>query len=409
MREPKVVALLIISMSKEFPNTRLSVIEKIRDGNDADRKAALESFVNGYRPALISFLINCKGVNENDAEDCVHDFILNKVMNGKILDLANGKGRFRNLLRVSLQRFLIDSIRKKNREKIVNELEVDHHSAGAVDQTDEIDQIWATALFRSALSTLRAQSPYWDLFVDRILTDPPLTYDQIISRHQYESPEKASNCLITAKRQFNRIIQQCIQEQSHWTDDCTEEELLDEVEFLKQQLSEPLLIQKAIDGLDSDSTSLSLSQADHSIFGDHLVLMEESADSLWANTDLPLIFEHLLHQNIGDFVEASNSNTRLSEVLFGHSEANQSELEETRQLKEAFNQRGKSKQSPLPEKVDVSMTFALICAFVCRGGTVKEITSMRVQLLTRRIKQLIEKEWIPPRMKNLFRQALTLF
>ena len=82
-----------------FPLTRLSLIERAHDVDGAIREKALQEFISSYRPSLIDFLVRCKEVDVVEAEDVVQDFLLNKIMNGKVLQLAGKKGRFRSLLR----------------------------------------------------------------------------------------------------------------------------------------------------------------------------------------------------------------------------------------------------------------------------------------------------------------------
>ncbi|MEM9412633.1 MAG: PCI domain-containing protein [Planctomycetota bacterium] len=102
--------------NSNFPLTRFSLIERVKDVDGRIRKLALEEFAQSYQPALISFLVKCKDIRENEAEDIVQDFILDKIISGKVMELAGRKGRFRSLLRACLQNHLIDQVRKNKRE-----------------------------------------------------------------------------------------------------------------------------------------------------------------------------------------------------------------------------------------------------------------------------------------------------
>ncbi|MEM9411351.1 MAG: hypothetical protein AAGA30_09575, partial [Planctomycetota bacterium] len=208
-------------MAKEdsnFPLTRISLIERVKDVDGSIRRLALEEFAQSYRPALISFLVKCKRIREDTAEDIVHDFILNKIMNGKVMELAGQSGRFRSLLRTCLQNHLIDEIRKNKHRFASNSLDFNEGDPEHAGDTNPIDQAWAIALFREALIFMKIKSEYWGVFMDRVLTQPPLAYGQIIKRHGFENPSQASNALMTAKRQFNRIIEDLLAKQTYLTD-----------------------------------------------------------------------------------------------------------------------------------------------------------------------------------------------
>lgn len=399
-------------MQNDFPNTRLSVISKIRHGSDEVRRAALEEFVEGYRTALVNFLVSCKQVSVSDAEDLVHEFILNKIMNGKVLELANGQGRFRNALRTCIQRYLIDSIRKKNRDKVVDSAEPEGLDNPEPNFVDPVDQIWAIAIFRKALGRMRNESQYWDLFYDRVLTQPPIAYDQLVQKHGFSSPEKASNCLMTAKRQFNRIMEQCLTKQSVLTDEFSHEELNQEIVFLQKQLLDSQLVMDVIGSLESSSISDSVNRFewDHSISGEQILFLDESADSNWDKSEASELLQHLVEQPVSQFlnVEGFDENDKVSDFVLGNGDvvADQESLRVIHDLKEVFNERGKSRKSQLPKRINVTMTFLLVARFVVAGGEVERITSMRRDVLTDRLSQLVDKDWIPLELRNIIKSGV---
>lgn len=100
-------------MDSGFPTTKYSLMAQLRSPDSIEQKSALGLFIEGYRRALLKFLVVNKRVNQHDAEDIVHDFIVEKVMSGRVLEATENKGKFRSLLCKSLQNFLIDSLRKR--------------------------------------------------------------------------------------------------------------------------------------------------------------------------------------------------------------------------------------------------------------------------------------------------------
>ena len=388
---------VVMKENADFPLTRISLIERVQDVDGSIRRGALEEFAESYRPALISFLVKCKNVNVGDAEDIVHDFMLNKILNGRVLELAGKKGRFRSLLRACLQNYLVDQIRKNKRDPALTTLESDDCKS---DNSSPIDQVWAIALFREALMSMQAASEYWGIFKDRILTQPPIAYEQIIKTHGFDNPTKASNALVTAKRQFNRIIEDLIAKQSYLTDESTEEDLQIEIEYLRSQLADSNLVEMAIDSLASKQvTGASAETLSDTIAGGRLIFIDESADSNWQKSDTTALITHLLHQPVGKILDASDSKNTLMQSLLSNN------LETLSALKKHFNNNAKTGDGSLPERINVTMTFACIAAYVVAGGAIEAITSTRREAMATRLSQLNDKEWIPLEIRRIFDEA----
>ena len=393
----------------DFPPTRLSVIERIRKGDESARKEALGIFVEDYRPALIDFLVKAKRVDPADADDLVSDFILNKVMQGKVLQLANGQGRFRNALRTCIQRQLIDSVRKKNREPIASEAAPEAAVAGNDESDiDPLDRVWATAIFTGALSQMKQDSPHWQLFVDRVLTQPPLDYSEIIERHGYKNPQKASNALMTAKRTFNRVLSAHIESQSSFGSASSESEVAAEAHLLRVLLDDTEMVRNALNALEEKPVS-TYHLSNPGTIGSSIVFMDTSADAAWEKADTATLFQHLLEQTLADIgmVDSANPALRLRDVLdLNDHSVQRSDLVS---LKEYFNRRGKSGNSDLPRRIDVAMTFALVSRFALTHGCVQDVTSMTESQLAKRVRQMSDKSWLPQEVRSLFGSVVRRF
>lgn len=393
----------------EFPGTKLSMIERILEGNSETRKQALGIFFSGYRPALLDFLVKCKGVSANDAEDLVDDFIVNKVIEGNVLQLANGKGRFRNALRTCLQRYLIDALRKRNRLALKHDLSCDDLSGVESDGVDPLDRVWAVATLANSLCQMKVESPHWGLFVDRVLTQPPLPYDQVLQKYQYASPQKASNCLITAKRRFNRIIACHIQTQT--TDDSDLPEAgRDDSDVLHIVLSDPTILREALEKSGRSEPSIDLSLLPSSSQANSRPLVDESLDRSWSLLDLTSMTNHLLDQQLRCLnptcltgIVPQNSSQTMRDVLL----TDCPQVSETSlcQLKNYFSDRGKIGMSDLPKRLDVAIAFAIVARHVLRGHSLHSITSMPYPDLVDRFDRLTAKNWIPQELRELFRDA----
>ena len=394
----------------EFPATRLSIIERIREGDEDASREALGVFVEDYRPALIDFLVKAKRVSSDDADDLVSDFILNKIMNGKVLELANGKGRFRSALRTCIQRYLIDSIRKKSREPISSEAAPE---AIAVDQNqnsdiDPLDRVWATAIFSGALTQMRQESPHWDLFLDRVLTQPPIGYEQIIERHGYTNPQKASNALMTAKRTFNRILSANVEAQTSLGPNSSDTDVADEAQLLRILFEDPDMVSAAVNSI-KDRPTANFSLTNLSTIGSSMVFIDPSANAIWSKEETSKLFEHLLDQSLAEIglTGALDGSLSIGEALDVSSDKLQ--RADLTSMKDHFNKRGKSGKSDLPQSIDVAMTFALICRFALGFGVVADITSMSQKQLLESVKQMSGKAWLPNKVETLYTSFIRRF
>lgn len=388
----------------EFPATRLSIIERIRGGDEDARREALGVFVEDYRPALVDFLVKAKQVDSADADDLVSDFILNKIMNGKVLELANDKGRFRGALRTCIQRYLIDSIRKKGREPFVSETAPEAAIAAeetADNEIDPLDRVWATAIFTTALTQMRQESPHWNLFLDRVLTQPPCGYEGIIERYGYLNPQKASNALMTAKRTFNRILSASVEAQTSLGPSSSESEVADEARLLRILFEDPDMVSAAVNSI-RDRPAPNHSLTNLSTIGGSMVFLDTSANAVWDKEDTLKLFEHLLQQSLKEagIADAVDPELNLGDAL----DLNCSKLKRADlvSLKNHFNRRGKSGNSDLPRRIDVAMTFALICRFALSYGRVDEITTTPTPQLVERVQLMADKPWLPDKVRNLF-------
>lgn len=408
-------AIILIESPKmtdkhNFPPTHTSMINRARIGDEHTRRQALEEFIECYRQPLTQFMVRCLSIHSNDADDLFQEFVLEKILdkNGKVLAMANKQGRFRNALKTSLRNFFVDRYRSKAAEKIERRFE-QHLDDNLENELDSVDVLWATALFRSALIRMKNESSHWELFFDRVLTQPPLPYDQIIEKHKYESPAKASNLLITAKRQFNRILTDSITEQSFIAEETSPEEIELEISFLSNMLADSKMLGELVQSLDESKISGRGGDTigHHSIQIEHFTFMEESPDSSWNKLDASAMIQHLLEQPVSTLIgESSRLNgMTLRQLLLGQFD-NVESLDIAKRLKEYFNDRSKNGTSGLPERVDITMTFTSIAKFLLLGGEAERITSMRRDVLTKSLGQLLDKEWLDVEIRNLIGKAV---
>jgi len=191
-------------------------------------RVALEGLVKVYSRPLLNHLTAKFQASEEDAEDWLQDFLIDKIVIGNFLRKAErGRGKFRTFLLNALDNFVIDKLRHDKRQ-------VRRPEGGWVDLEDEElpeeqpcgdreAEDWALATIEQTVSRMRDEcereghATRWAVFKERIL-DPmledasPTPYEELVKRLNFKSPADASNVLITGKRMFKRTLQEVVGE-----------------------------------------------------------------------------------------------------------------------------------------------------------------------------------------------------
>ncbi|MEM9409873.1 MAG: hypothetical protein AAGA30_02095 [Planctomycetota bacterium] len=84
------------------------------------------------------------------------------------------------------------------------------------------------------------------------------------------------------------------------------------------------------------------------------------------------------------------------------------ELTSIQRLKQYFNQNAKTGVDPLPQRINVTMTFLCIAAYLDAGGQREAITSTSRDALADRLNQLTVKNWLPEQVKVTCRRAVSI-
>ena len=146
--------------------------------------------------------------------------------------------------------------------------------------------------FTTALTQMRQESPHWNLFLDRVLTQPPCGYEGIIERYGYPNPQKASNALMTAKRTFNRILSASVEAQTSLGPSSSESEVADEARLLRILFEDPDMVSAAVNSI-RDRPAPNHSLTNLSTIGGSMVFLDTSANAVWDKEDTLKLFEHL--------------------------------------------------------------------------------------------------------------------
>ena len=91
-----------------FPLTRYSVIERLRDGRDLERRDAFGEVVTGYwKPVYKHFRLTW-GVSDQDAQDLTQSFFAEAFQKAWLAKFDPAQARFRTFVRVCADRFVMN-------------------------------------------------------------------------------------------------------------------------------------------------------------------------------------------------------------------------------------------------------------------------------------------------------------
>ena len=219
-----------------FRTTRWELVSRARSVDADVRRNALDELVRHYRPALEAHLKTACGLDPEEAEEIVQGFLVKKILERELLAAADPqKGRLRALMLKALTNYLFDVRSKKKPEKLPLD-ESWQQPADRAQPADVFDVVWARTVLLESLRRMceecrqRKRTQTWSLFELRvaapILTGaPPMDYAELVQRFGFASPAQASNALVTAVRQFRRVLHTVVEEYA--TDEQIEPELID--------------------------------------------------------------------------------------------------------------------------------------------------------------------------------------
>lgn len=154
------------------PETVYDAIKAAADGNSAESVTAKTNLIAAYRPFVIK-VVSTYLLASAEIEDVAHDFILNEMINGKVIANYDGKRRFRPFLRTCVRNYCIDYLRKRKRAPDKQPLIDD---GDATNVTDEADAIWARTIFANALAKMKSECEHkgqiesiWNIFQHDVL------------------------------------------------------------------------------------------------------------------------------------------------------------------------------------------------------------------------------------------------
>lgn len=234
-----------------FLTTHWTLIEEIKSGEDKDR-ALISLLLERYWKPIYCYLRR-KGYGNEDAKDLTQGFLHEVVLNrGLVQKAEQSRGRFRSLLLVALNRYLINVKEARTArtrippDKLVSLEVVEPPELSAVmtaSNPDDVYQyVWLSALLDQVLSAVQASCEqdglhaHWQAFHERVVqpilqgsASPSLA--DVARKHGIEDEKTASNMVITVKRRFQAALKEYVRT-TVASDSYVQEELTEIMRFL---------------------------------------------------------------------------------------------------------------------------------------------------------------------------------
>ena len=111
-------------MASAFPPTRHSVIERLRNDDVIERRAAFGDLVDGYWKPVYKHLRATWRLSPEDAQDLTQAFFSDAFEKGWLARYEPGKARFRTFVRVCVDRFAMNARQAASRAKRGGDLRI---------------------------------------------------------------------------------------------------------------------------------------------------------------------------------------------------------------------------------------------------------------------------------------------
>jgi len=218
------------------------------------RKLITDSLIGRYWKPVYCYLRR-KGFTNELAKDMTQGFFCEIMLERDLFRRADrAKGRFRTFLLCALDHYVIDAHRRQSAQRRTPDRDL--VSLDAIDDMSDLpadchqaspDQVfgyaWATSLLDEVLVIVESkcrsagQTVHWQVFKDRVLC--PIMGDSeapgmaaLCQQYGIERESQASNMIVTVKRRFRAVLEDCLRMQVS-----SEAEVADEFNDLLEVLS----------------------------------------------------------------------------------------------------------------------------------------------------------------------------
>jgi RNA polymerase sigma factor (sigma-70 family) len=217
------------SAKASFPTTDWGLLNNMRGATPSLKRAALDILIRRYWRPVFGF-IRFSGHDEESAKDLTQAFFAEWIERDVFEKADKQQGRFRSFVLTCLKRFAANEHRAENAQKrkptaglfsldeLMDNTEMPFEPSGGMTPDMIFDRAWAVEVVRRVLQQLEREcqttgkSIHFDIFARRIINpilhgveEPSLAE---LSREHGLAEKQAANHLLTAKRAYQRLLQQ---------------------------------------------------------------------------------------------------------------------------------------------------------------------------------------------------------
>jgi RNA polymerase sigma factor (sigma-70 family) len=213
-------------VSGHFPDTSWSLLRRLRDVSDEERRPHLERLIQLYWMPVHAMIRHSWARNDEDARDLTQQFFLAALLEGDFVRrFAADRGSFRAFLRGTVTNFMSNAVRgeraaKRGGDATVLSLEasgpdlLDASEVQGLTAEEIFDAAWTRLCFRRALELLRAalanqgKQAHWRLFEAYDLS--PHAGGELSYRELGESvgmtPDRVKHALVETRATLRDIV-----------------------------------------------------------------------------------------------------------------------------------------------------------------------------------------------------------
>ncbi len=234
---------------QQFPNTSLTLHQRLQSDNPLESKKAMEEFLNRYWNSMYVFM-RAQGESHHDASDLVQEFSLTQLISqGQLVKWEPGRAKLRSYLKTILDRFRKKEYRKESAQKRGGPKAITHismdfdlaqslYDSGAQNHDSPdlaFDREWAESIIQKVMANLsgayneKGKLEEFQLLIrnlsGRSSEADRITYREIALKLQ-TSEENVKQKMIALRTRFQKSLSALVQ------DTVSPEEFEDEMNFI---------------------------------------------------------------------------------------------------------------------------------------------------------------------------------
>jgi len=415
----------------EFATTMWPTIRLASSEDSEVRSEAVSELILLYYPALRAHLLRRKRLPPDEADDILQGFVTDKVLERNLIGSAvQRKGKkFRSFLLKALENYLRDSKRRQRTKKRAPEgqaIFVSDAVEAALDTAHEgvdvFDVAWARRLLDEVIAVMHAdcekkrQDRIWGVFNHRLLASArrgvePASYDELVERFGFDSPEQACNALATAKRKFEKAFE-TVSNQYVSESEGTNDVLAELIDILGKAPS--LDWQTAPDSwsdlASQDDASLTdLSDTQPQLLG-HMLESVSKVPWTWGTEDFGTMLTHLLQcpvlPLVGIHSSEAGSGDETNELLLHEAILSPTtDLDVLKAVKRFARRNANQDSGSFPSEIASVIYFASLAS--AQVYHCKPITKSNKDVLVHGFAVMADLDWVPDEFQALYHSALS--